>query len=418
MRYLAFAVLAMLSCTPIAAAQTPELQNIYDRPTLESWGQRYQRSTTRILDEVIWPHLLENERRDLGAKPVLQFPLFGEGHSHAYPLLFYHPYGQRSVVLPVFSLKLLDDLCIAYAWLQLKGYAIETVSEYTALLKFGKRPPDGFPPPLKALKIPENALSDSEIAELSLGHFVTSRTFLLLHEIGHFFRDYAPKSFEESVRNEAAADLFAARVMQRTPLPPTGALVFFIADAHWSALPGDTSKTHPLTGARLTALAGNVDSSTLAAKLRELGKIIDDPELRLALVATGKAGDLEALGPRRPGELPRHLSAPSPEAAGQPFHGVYRGQMVQFLDPEPRPIEATFERRDDRVTGRYTFGLGFGAITNGQIVGQQLRFHWEWAGNYGQGVLQAQPDGSFSGTWGYREASSGAGTWTARRAGR
>ena len=90
--------------------------------------------------------------------------------------------------------------------------------------------------------------------------------------------------------------------------------------------------------------------------------------------------------------------------------------MVQFLDPEPRPIEATFERRDDQVTGRYTFGLGFGAITNGQVVGPQLRFHWEWAGNYGRGVLQAQPDGSFSGTWGYREASSGAGTWTGRRA--
>jgi len=71
-------------------------------------------------------------------------------------------------------------------------------------------------------------------------------------------------------------------------------------------------------------------------------------------------------------------------------HALARGEAIVFLDPEPRPIEATFERRDDRVTGRYTFGLGFGAITNGQVVGQQLRFHWEWAGNYGQGVLQAQ----------------------------
>jgi hypothetical protein len=41
------------------------------------------------------------------------------------------------IVLPVFSLKFLDDVCTAYAWLQVKGYSREAVSEYTAILQYG-----------------------------------------------------------------------------------------------------------------------------------------------------------------------------------------------------------------------------------------------------------------------------------------
>lgn len=408
MMRLALAFVAMLAGLSVAAAQSSDLLQVYDRTTLEQAGEGYQRTTNRILDQVIWPNLLENERQTFGGKPLLQFPLYGEGQSRSYPLLFYAY--QRNVVFPVFSLKLLEDLCIAYAWLQLKGYAIETISDYTAILRYGPQPPSGFPPPLRALGIPANALGDKDVDELARGHFVTARAFLLLHEMGHILYHHQPTSFEQSVRNEEQADLFAATVMQRTPLPPLGILVFFVADAHWSAFPGNGPHTHPLTGARVTALASHVDSPTLALKLRELGKIMDDPDLRAALIATGKAGDLAALGPRHPGELPRLGLVPS-AATARLFDGFYRGQMVQFLDPEPRPIEATFQRQGDRVTGRYTFGLGFGNI-NGQIFDQKLRFDWNWAGNYGRGELTSEAGGGFIGTWGYREATSGAGTWT------
>ena len=94
-------------------------------------------------------------------------------------------------MLPALSLKFLDDLCTAYAWLQIKGYSLETVSEYTAILKYGRPPPGGFPPharnvhdrqqdtparrraddrdrycrPLKALHIPENALDERALAQ-------------------------------------------------------------------------------------------------------------------------------------------------------------------------------------------------------------------------------------------------------------
>ena len=54
------------------------------------------------------------------------------------------------------------------------------------------------------------------VDELSLGHFVTARTFILLHELGHILYGHTARTSAESVRNEKQADAFAATVMKRT----------------------------------------------------------------------------------------------------------------------------------------------------------------------------------------------------------
>lgn len=393
----------------------PDLSALYGESTLEEWRDRYKRSTIKILNKVIKPVLLSSEKRRLDSKLNLEFPLRAEGEARRHPLAFYVPGSGNRIAFPVFSLKFLDDLCTAYAWLQINGYSLETISEYTAILKYGEPPPGGFPPPLEALHIPENALDNRQVDELALGHFVTARTFILLHEIGHIFYSHHAGTFAESVSNEKQADNFAASVMQRTPLPPLGILVFFLADAHWSGFPAGGRDTHPLSGERVRALAGYVDDITLAQKLAKLGEFFDDPDIRAGFVATGKAGDLAALAPRRHGELPRHKFESKPGTSENLFSGVYRGEFVQFGEaPEPMPIVLILERRGDHVTGRYSFGLGIGAIKDGWVEDNQLYFDWEWAGNYGQGVLEVRIDGSFSGTWGYRETRSGAGSWTGR----
>ena len=310
--------------------------------------------------------------------------------------------------------KFLDDLCTAYAWLQIHGYSLETISEYTAILKYGKPPRGGFSPPLNALGIPDNALDNPQVNELALGHFVTARTFLLLHEMGHILYGHHARTFAESIRNERQADRFAATVMQRTPLLPLGILVFFMADAHWSGFPASGRDTHPLSGERVRGLADHVDDRGLSQKLRKLGESLDDPEIRSGFVATGKAGDFSALVPRRPGELPRRKIRPSQGRHMTLFDGFYRGELVQFLEPEPLVVELNLERQGARVQGRYSFGLGFGNL-EGTVEGRQLYFEWEWAGNYGRGKLEGREDGSFTGTWGYRETRSGAGTWRAER---
>jgi hypothetical protein len=385
---------------------------LYDTATLNSWGERYKRSTTKILDEVIWPALLNEEKHRLGREPVLDFPLYAEGERRLQALAFYVPANHQRIVFPLFSLKFLDDLCTAYAWLQINGYSLETISEYTAILKYGKPPAGGFPPPLTALGIPENALDNPQVDELALGHFVTARTFLLLHEMGHILYNHKARTFAESIRDEQQADRFAVTVMRRTPLPPLGILVFFMADAHWSGFPASGSDTHPLSGARVRALADSLDNPNLAKQMRELGKLLDDPEIRAGFVATGKAGDLAALAPRGPGALPRRRVDTASQRRDALFNGSYRGEFVQFLDPKAIAVELILERQGDRVYGRYTFGLGMGAIKYGKVEGNRLYFEWEWAGNYGRGVLEGHDDGSFAGTWGYREAKSGAGTWT------
>jgi Peptidase U49 len=393
------------------------LSQLYDTPTLKYWGGRYKRSTTKIMDEVIWPALLSNEKPPHDRKPVLEFPLWAEGIARGHPLAVYAPVSSGRIVLPVFSLKFLDDLCTAYAWLQVNDYALESISEYTAILRWYRDPPPGgFPPPLKALHIPENALDDPTVDERALGDFVTARTFLLLHEMGHIlYGHHDDPTPDESVRNEQQSDRFAATVMQRTGLPPLGMLVFFLADAHLSRFPASESDTHPLSGERVRALADNVDDASLAQGLRDLAVFFDDAEIREGFKATGIAGDLAALVPRRPKELPRQQSGPSQERRTALFDGVYRGEFVQFPELAPIPFELVLERRGERVRrGHFTVGLGFGTIKEGKIVGTRLYFNWEWLSNNGKGILEDLGEGSFSGTWGYREAQSGAGTWTGR----
>jgi hypothetical protein len=158
-------------------------------------------------------------------------------------------------------------------------------------------------------------------------------------------------------------------------------------------------------------LANYVDDRNLARMLRKFGDLLDDPDVRAGFVATGKAGDLSALAPRRPGELPRVQIKPSEGTPTTFFEGFYRGEFVQFPEPEPTAIELSLERRNNYVQGRYSFGLGVGTI-KGTVESKQLYFNWKWAGNYGQGIFKIRKDGSFTGTWGNREVRSGAGTWS------
>jgi len=273
--------------------------------------------------------------------------------------------------------------------------------------------PGGRPPrPLPALQIPDDAIKDSRVDELAQGHFVTARTFILLHELGHIFHSHRGST----IANEKQADRFAAEVMRRTVLPPLGIIVFFLFDAHWASYPPGPNDTHPMSGDRLRALAAHIDDRGLAAALHKLGELVDDPDIRVGFAATGSAADMAALAPRRPGELARSWGKGAPASSVTiAFHGRYVGQSAQFTEPKPFPSEVLLQRRGDRVDGQYSFGLGIGTM-RGKTMGDMLTFEWSWAKNYGRGVFKADKDGAaFSGTWGYRESADNGGTWNGRR---
>lgn len=384
---------------------------LYDRATLDHWGQRYQRSTQRILDEVIRPVLLADERRRL-ANVRLELPTHAEGSQRGRPLAFYAD-GWR-VVLPVYSLKFLDDLCTAYAWLQIKGYSLETISDYTAMLRYGKARPTPAYAPLAALGIPADALDDKRVDELALGHFVTARTFILLHELGHIHHGHRGGSGARSRMNEEAADRFAAEVMARTPLPPLGSLVFFMADASWAGYPATKEDTHPLSGARLRTLATRVEDRALAQGLRQLAGLMDDPDIRTGFAAVGKSTTLASLKPRRPGELHAQHQSGARHSSQADFSGSYVGQASQH-GQAAFPVRIDFRRAGDRVQGQYSFGVGLGSLV-GRVDGRRLDFEWQWAGDYGRGVFAASRDGkTFDGTWGYRRSADDAGIWNGKR---
>jgi hypothetical protein len=386
---------------------------IYDTATLQGAQARYERTTRKIMVEVIVPALLSQERRDLGRLPRVEFPLRADAPLTDHPLAFYAANEDPRIVMPIASLKFLDDLCTAYAWLQLNNYSIETVTDYTALLRYkdfrGRRPPL----PLIALQVPRNALDDRRVDELALGHFVTARAFILAHELGHMLFRHSPLTYAQSRANEQQADRFAAEVMRRVGLPPLGMLVFFFADASWAGYPSQEEDTHPLSGDRLRALAQHVDDASMAEKLRLIGQMLDDPDIRTGLAASGRAMDEAALAPRRSGQLLRAAAANSSAA----FSGLYRGASTQFADPGSEfPVELALERNGNRVRGRYSFGMGVGTI-EGETDLDRLIFDWAWAGNYGRGVLRTSDGGrSFTGTWGYKDSVDNAGRWSGKRA--
>jgi hypothetical protein len=405
---IAMTIVCLLAASPELRAQV--WMQMYDLSTLEQVRPRYERSTRKIL-EWITPVLYMEEKQRLGVGARIDFPLYSGQSKFPTPLDFYAPLDPPHVVMPIFSLKFLDDLCTAYAWLQINGYSLETVSEYTAWLQERRTKGGRISPPLKALQIPANARSDPRVDEWALNHFTTARTFILLHELGHLYRRHS----ESTIANEQEADQFAVKVMGRTVLKPIGMLVFFLADAHWSYPSAEA--THPLSGARVKALADHIDDPGLAHELRKLGVLIDDPEIRAGFAASGKGANEMTLAPRRPDERPMLGRERLGDEQGTlpAFHGKYIGESSQSIDSTRYPIEMVFQRQGNTVTGNYSFGIGVGRI-EGTVSGDTLVFDWDWAGNAGRGAFKAGTDGeTFSGTWGYRLSTDNAGIWTGRR---
>ena len=95
----------------------------------------YQTSTNRILNDFVFRYLTSEEKRRLVGVSI-DFPLEAGADEKGHPLAFYSPPGQPRVVFPIFSMKFLDDLSTAYAWLQVNGYVLDTISEYTAMLAY------------------------------------------------------------------------------------------------------------------------------------------------------------------------------------------------------------------------------------------------------------------------------------------
>jgi hypothetical protein len=392
-------------CVPCLKLCARDLSSMYDTTTLEQRAPHYRDTTNKILNEFVYKYLTSEEKRRLAGIPI-DYPLAADPPMKGDPLAFYGPPDHSRVVFPIFSIKFLDDLSTAYAWLQVNGYVLDTITEYTAMLAhkdLGAR----YPAPLPALHIPADALRDDKVDELALDHFVTARMFILLHELGHIYYGHEGSS----IAHEVQADQFAINVMHRSPVPPLGALIYFMAEASMADYPA-TARTHPLSGARMQALGVAMQDPQIAMVLGDLGKLVDDPDVRASHVLTARATNLQSLTPRR-GKVPM-LTA---RAGGSLlFQGRCSGRLIQQTNPrEPMKMEMVLERTGDTVRGKFSVGLGV-ATVEGTADGSTLNLDWQWANNYGRGTLRATDNGArLVGEWGYRESNRGGGTWSCHR---
>jgi hypothetical protein len=260
-----------LLATRVGAQGTSSL---YPDDTLEYWQSRYAKNLRWNFENVVRPRLDSSERRNL-ADVELRFPLKPEREGGLFAFYSTPQTDPPVVAMPALSIKFFDDLCIAIAWLEESGYEGGTVTDYVAMLKYlpsGSFPGGRYLPPLEALHVPANALSNPRVDSMSQKLLKSGLLWVLIHELGHVHYKhlgYDRISAEQAQEQETQADRFATSIMRRIGVAPIGVAHFFAvatslwpnradftSDAAWQIYMENTS--HPLTTERLRTLTADL----------------------------------------------------------------------------------------------------------------------------------------------------------------
>lgn len=253
-----------------------------------------------------------------------------------YPLKGSHPLDAYThttemgptVVLPVLSLKFLEDLSVAYAWRFIHDYTLEPIDEYVAMLKY--RNPEDFlggrvPDPLTALGVPPRILEDDkEVDDLSLRIRNTMWAFVLAHELGHVKYEH-PSNFavapEVSQRNELVADAYVVELFGRADNIPIGMILWLQASVGYFKNRADfateaeylewarSQTTHPVNAERLQHMAVALNKSAdatlnttheeilrfMAVQVIGIGDILAIPDIQRLVARCAILGDPEDL---------------------------------------------------------------------------------------------------------------------------
>jgi hypothetical protein len=314
------------TATPCSA----DVSGMYPLGELEKAVPRLSAAVTKIYDLGVKPYLTPDEKSKLGDFEF-RFPLPSPNDE---VLNFYADYAHRKpiVVMPILSLKVVEDMATAYAWLYQNGMSLGTIDLYFSILRH-KRKSDlpKYPPLLATLGIPANALEDERIDKLSLSFRNQAFAFVLVHELGHIL--YKHKGYDVITKAQARADevesdRFALDALARTQTVPLGAILFFQAQVYSHPHRGEfpdrqswqqyllTTSTHPLTVDRIAAMAAYIEGplargrvketavwQSIAVKLRAIIRIMEDEPLQRCTARVAAGADLSILTPRQ--DIPR-----------------------------------------------------------------------------------------------------------------
>jgi hypothetical protein len=332
-----YAMLLSIMLLASSTACANSFASMYDMRTLRQERPRYEQRVGDLYRSIV-ALLTDQERRALAGVRI-ELPLIGA--QAGTPVDFYTmgQFGNAAVFMPVLSLVFLEDLAIAHAWLQHHDYRLEIVEEYVTMLRYKKAadfPGGRYPPPLQALHIPPDAMSDEGVNTLALALRNEAYAFILLHELGHVLArhpEYRGVPSELARTPEAEADRFALTVLERADTIPMGMTLWFMAqvnamaskgqliadkivksDADWQAYV-KTWVTHPLTVERLSAIALYLEGwsrrvgpesqrdmlGSIANKLASMAEGFNDSALQGCMVAASPRAAAATLVPRRNG---------------------------------------------------------------------------------------------------------------------
>ena len=397
--------------------------NMYENSVLVKWQTRYQASTYRILNEGIRPFLTPDQQRRL-ANVSIKVPLKGKIAKD--PFCFYAYAKTGSITMSALSLKFLDDICTAYAWLWYNGQSVRKITDYIGMMRYKKPssfPGNRYPTPYAALGIPANALDNPDVDQLALRLFNSARAFILCHELGHVYHQHpgnAAVASSISIANEKASDKFAIELLRKVPNIPMGAVLYFQIFAHWDWDSQET--THPISSSRMLALAQGMEDhlndfavnpktgySTqngrdqihyLVKQTKELAALLKSKDLQSGTKVSSK--DQKSWTQSNDYTSSRVSQNTSHRGA---FVGKFSGKYIRFTlsGEEVLPITIFLQTSNAGINGTFDFGLGVGVISNGVIKDNTLYFDWYWGSNTGRGVFYDQSNGKqLSGTWGYK----------------
>ncbi len=311
----------------IAAAVNSASAQIYSDAEIEADAVRLRNAVQKIYFIGIKPSLTGEEQSALDGFEF-SFPTPQPGDDL---MNFYATTDGRTVVMPLESLKMLEDLATAYAWLYYNDYSLSTIDLYFAMLRYRDKAgfPGGKPPAiLSALGVPNDAYKTSKkVDELSLSLRNQAFAFIIAHELGHILFRHKPLdqiSAKQAQADEIESDRFALDVFRRTGTPALGPTLFFQAQIYrllhrhefkseeaWRQYV-QLKMTHPLSISRIRSMADFIEGPLLASrpaevgiwpdiatKLRAMTYIMEDVPLARCVVQLAKTADLSILRPRK-----------------------------------------------------------------------------------------------------------------------
>ena len=322
---LKFGRMIPLWCVLIAWASTPggAYTDMYPQDELLKDWQRLKKAVTGIYQKGFEPFMTAKERRAL-QDVELRFELPQDGDDL---LNFYATFeaGRPVVVLPVLSLKVMEDVTTAFAWLYHNNLDLSKIELYFTMTRFRQRG-GRFPAILPALGVPPNALKDKRVDDLSLRLRNEAFAFILAHELGHIYyrhRGYADITKEQARADEIQSDRFALDLMGRTKTPPMGPFLFFQSqvyrfphrgefrsDREWSKYLRSVS-THPMSTERIDVIATYAKSLARTRRsesqiwdfvgrgLEKIGRDLEDLDLQRCLSKVARNVGFEVLKPSR-----------------------------------------------------------------------------------------------------------------------